>query len=101
VSKRDKLSDEQIAAFVAEHPGWERADDALVKTFSFADYPAGIGFAVRVGFAAEKRDHHPDLFIGWRKVKVAWSTHDAGGITALDVEMAALTDRLHQANAAS
>jgi 4a-hydroxytetrahydrobiopterin dehydratase len=94
MSKREKLSDEAVAAFLSGHPGWERAADALTRTFSFADYAAGVAFAVRVGFAAEARDHHPDLHVGYRRVGVSWSTHDAGGITALDTEMAERTDAL-------
>jgi 4a-hydroxytetrahydrobiopterin dehydratase len=102
MSKRQKLSDEAIATFLGSHPGWERAPGpadphppgALVRTFAFDDYAAGIAFAVRVGFAAEARDHHPDLLVGFRRVRVAWSTHDAGGITALDTEMAERTDAL-------
>ncbi len=97
---REKLSDERIASFVAEHAGWTREDGALIKSFSFADYASGIAFVVRLGFAAEKRDHHPDLYVGWRKVKVQWSTHDAGGITALDLEMAELSDALFQSPSA-
>jgi 4a-hydroxytetrahydrobiopterin dehydratase len=95
MAKREKLSDGDIALFLEKHPGWERsADGALARTFAFDDYAAGIAFAVRLGFAAERRDHHPDIHIGWRKVRVAWSTHDAGGVTALDTEMAELTVRL-------
>lgn len=94
MGNRAKLSDEAIDAFVAAHTGWERVGDALARTFAFDSYAAGIAFVVRVGFAAEARDHHPDLVVGWRKVKVAWSTHDAGGITALDTEMADRTDGL-------
>ena len=97
MSKREKLSDEAIAAFQDGHPGWEKArggTGALTRAFAFADYAAGIAFAVRVGFAAEARDHHPDLHIGWRRVQVSWSTHDAGGITAMDTEMAEQTDAL-------
>ena len=97
MSKREKLSDEAVVAFVANHPGWERVEDALVRTFTFADYGAGIAFAVRVGFTAEKRDHHPDLIVRYRKVEVRWTTHDAGGITVLDIEMAEHCDRVHHA----
>jgi 4a-hydroxytetrahydrobiopterin dehydratase len=94
MSKREKLSDEAVEAFLGAHPGWSKESGVLTRTFAFADYAAGIAFAVRVGFAAEARDHHPDLFLGWRRVRVAWSTHDAGGITALDTEMAERTDAL-------
>lgn len=94
MTQRARLSDEAIAAFLAAHPGWERAGDAIARTFTFDSYAAGIAFVVRVGFAAEARDHHPDLTVGWRRVKVAWSTHDAGGITGVDAEMAERTDAL-------
>jgi 4a-hydroxytetrahydrobiopterin dehydratase len=97
MSKREKLSDEAVGAFVSSHPGWEpvaQTPGALARTFAFDDYAAGIAFAVKVGFAAEARDHHPDLHVGWRRVRVVWSTHDAGGVTALDTEMAERTDAL-------
>jgi len=100
MSKRDKLSDEAVEAFLAGHPGWAlspgapAAPAALCRTFVFDAYAAGIAFVVRLGFAAEARDHHPDLHVGWRRVQVVWSTHDAGGITALDTEMAERSDAL-------
>ena len=94
MTRQAKLSDEAIGAFLGAHAGWERADGALARTFAFDSYGAGIAFVVAVGFAAEARDHHPELVVGWRKVKVAWSTHDAGGVTALDVEMAERSDAL-------
>ncbi len=95
MSKRDKLSAPVIETFLGSHPGWAHSGDALVKTFAFNDYAGGIAFAVHVGFAADKRDHHPDLAVGYRKVEVRWSTHDAGGVTGVDVEMAELCDRHH------
>jgi 4a-hydroxytetrahydrobiopterin dehydratase len=96
MSKRERLSEQAVLAFVTSHPGWAAEGSAIAKTFAFDDYAAGISFVVRVGFAAEKRDHHPDLHVGWGKVKVTWSTHDAGGITTVDTEMAELSDRLHK-----
>ena len=95
MSKREKLSDAAIAAFIGAHAGWTAEGGTIARTFEFDDYAAGIGFVVRVGFAAERHDHHPDLVVLWRKVKVAWSTHDRGGVTDLDVEMALLTEELH------
>lgn len=95
MSKLDRLSSEAVGVFVGAHPGWERAGDAIERVFSFPDYGAAVGFAVRVALAAERRDHHPDILLSWGKVRVTWSTHDARGITALDLEMAELTDRLH------
>jgi 4a-hydroxytetrahydrobiopterin dehydratase len=96
MSKRERLSEQAIEAFVSSHPGWAHEGSALTKTFTFDDYAAGVGFVVRVGFAAEKRDHHPDLHVGYCKVKVSWSTHDAGASTGLDAEMAELSDQLHK-----
>ena len=97
MSKQDRLSDEAVQAFLAGHPGWEQAAggvSALSRSFRFDDYAAGIAFVVRLGFAAEAKDHHPDLHVGWRRVQVVWSTHVAGGITALDLEMAERSDAL-------
>ena len=94
MSRPSKLDDAAITAFVAAHPGWVREGEALVRTYAFERYADGLGFAVAVGVESDKADHHPDLFIGWRKVRVLWSTHDAGGISALDLEAAALCDRI-------
>jgi 4a-hydroxytetrahydrobiopterin dehydratase len=94
MTKRDRIGDGEVSAFVGGHPGWAKKGDALAKTFAFDAYEDGLAFAVRVGFAAEKRDHHPDLHVGWRKVEVVWTTHDAGGITGVDVEMAEASDKI-------
>ena len=82
------LADAEIAAALAALPDWERAGDEIVKTFECESFPAAIGFVVRIGFLAEKADHHPDLDIRWRKVKVALSTHSAGGLTDRDFDLA-------------
>jgi 4a-hydroxytetrahydrobiopterin dehydratase len=95
MSKRDRLSEEAVAAFLSAHPGWELANGALSRAYTLPDYGACVGFVVRVALSAERRDHHPDIVLSWGNVRVSWSTHDAGGITALDGEMAELTDRLH------
>lgn len=91
---RSRLDDEAIATFLRAHPGWRVEDGALAKDFSFADYGAAVGFTLRVALAAEKADHHPELLLGWGRVRASWSTHDAGGITALDVALAERTDAL-------
>jgi 4a-hydroxytetrahydrobiopterin dehydratase len=94
MGKRDQLDAERIQAFLTTHPGWELAGGGLVKTFEFGRYAACIAFVVELAFAAEKKDHHPDLSVTWGKVGVRWSTHDAGGVTALDTELAEATDGL-------
>jgi 4a-hydroxytetrahydrobiopterin dehydratase len=95
MSSREKLSEQAIAAFLSQNPGWERREGALVRAYKFSDFSAALGFVVRAALAAEKRDHHPDILLGWGRAEVSWSTHDAGGITQLDTEMAALSDRLY------
>ncbi|MFO0617803.1 MAG: 4a-hydroxytetrahydrobiopterin dehydratase [Polyangiaceae bacterium] len=90
-----QCSDAEIDKFLDECPGHARSNGALERTYTFGSYGAGVAFAVSVAMAAEKRDHHPDLLIGWRRVVARWSTHDAGGISSLDLEMARATDALY------
>ncbi len=92
--RTSKLPLAAIDAWLGAHPGWARDGEALSRTFKFADFANALGFAVKVGCAAEKRDHHPDLELGWGKARVVWSTHDAGGITQLDLDLAEATEKL-------
>jgi 4a-hydroxytetrahydrobiopterin dehydratase len=88
-----KLEAAAIETWLASHPGWAaEGGGALVRAFKFPDFSAALAFVVRVGLAAEKHDHHPDVELGWGRARVLWTTHDAGGITSLDVELATLTD---------
>jgi 4a-hydroxytetrahydrobiopterin dehydratase len=82
------LADAEIAAALAALPGWTREGGEIVKTFECASFPAAIAFVVQIGFLAEKADHHPDLDVRWRTVKVALSTHSAGGLTNRDFDLA-------------
>lgn len=94
MARPTKLDPSEVDAWLAAHPGWTREADAIVRTFELADFGAAVGFTVRIGFVAEKRDHHPDVLVGWGKARVLWTTHDAGGITRLDLELAEATDQL-------
>jgi 4a-hydroxytetrahydrobiopterin dehydratase len=96
MGKPEKLSQNAVDTFVTAHAGWKHEGDALVKTYTFKHYGGTIAFVVHVAFAAEKRDHHPDLHVSWGKVEVRWTTHDAGGITELDAAMAEVTDHVYQ-----
>jgi 4a-hydroxytetrahydrobiopterin dehydratase len=87
-----KLTDGEIAEWLPAHAGWERHGDEIRKPFERASFADAIAFVVRVGFLAEAADHHPDLDIRWRTVVVALSTHDAGGLTGLDLSMATSID---------
>ncbi len=82
------LSETDLAAALEALPGWTRQGDEIEKTFELATFPDAIAFVVRVGFLAEAADHHPDLDLRWRRVRVALTTHDSGGLTASDVELA-------------
>ena len=77
-------------------PGWSAADgrDAIKKTFQFDDFSAAFGWMSRVALAAEKLDHHPEWFNVYSKVEVLLATHDAGGVTELDIKLAEAMDRL-------
>ena len=74
--------------------GWSAAEgrDAIVKTFKFADFNAAFGWMTRVALAAEKLDHHPEWFNVYSRVEVLLATHDADGVTELDVKLAKLMD---------
>jgi 4a-hydroxytetrahydrobiopterin dehydratase len=91
----DKLNQEEIMQALQGLPGWQMVQGRLEKTFTFSTYAQGVAFAIKVALLAEKTDHHPDsLEIMWAKVRVAYMTHSAGGITQKDLEAAAQVDRL-------
>jgi 4a-hydroxytetrahydrobiopterin dehydratase len=83
------LDDDEIGAALGGLPGWERDGDALVRTAALPSFPAAITVVDRVAAIAEKRDHHPDIDIRWRNLTFRCSTHSAGGVTELDVALAA------------
>ena len=88
------LTENEITHRLASVPGWNVQDGELRRTFSFADFRASLGFVNRLGEAAEAAGHHPDIDIRYNKVRVALVTHDAGGITAKDFDLAAQAGRL-------
>jgi 4a-hydroxytetrahydrobiopterin dehydratase len=89
------LTDGEIIERLAALPGWRRDGDKIVKTYKLPSYMAGLAFASAVGTLAEGLDHHPDITIGWKKVTVSFTTHDAGNkITAKDCGAAAAIEAL-------
>ena len=93
MSRPQKLEANVVEAWLAAHPGWARDGAlAIAREFRFPDFGAALAFTVRVGVVAEKKDHHPDILLGWGKARVLWSTHDAGGITQLDLDLAQVCD---------
>jgi 4a-hydroxytetrahydrobiopterin dehydratase len=91
-----KLSPEARAAALARLAGWKdvAGRDAIAKTFVFADFNAAFGFMTRAALVAEKMDHHPEWSNVYKTVQVTLSTHDAGGLTALDITLAEAMDRI-------
>ncbi len=89
---RARLDDDAVTARLAALPGWDRSGDEIVRTFECPDFPAAIAFVVRIGFLAEAKDHHPDLDVRWRRVRVALTTHDLDGLSDWDFELAAQID---------
>jgi 4a-hydroxytetrahydrobiopterin dehydratase len=87
-------SEGEIASALATLPGWTRAGTSISKTFTFADFNQAWGFMNRVALLAEKRDHHPDWRNVWNKVEISLSTHDAGGLSSRDFELAAAIERV-------
>jgi len=91
-----RLTDAEIAAALAALPGWTRVDgrDAITRRFVFRDFSEAFGFMARAALVAEKLDHHPEWSNVYRTVDVVLSTHDAGGLTALDLELARAMSRI-------
>ncbi len=88
------LSEEDALRRLAALPGWKIVSGELVKTFQFKDFVAALGFVNRVGELAEEAGHHPDIDIRYNRVRLGLTTHDAGGITAKDFDLAARAEKL-------
>jgi len=82
------------AVAVARLDGWSAAQgrDAIAKTFRFTDFNAAFAFMTRAALMAEKLDHHPEWFNVYNRVEVTLATHDAEGVTELDVQLAEFMD---------
>jgi 4a-hydroxytetrahydrobiopterin dehydratase len=83
------LSEDAVAAALTDLPGWERDGDSIVRTAKLPSFPMAITVVDRVAAIAEERDHHPDIDIRWRNLTFRCATHSAGGLTELDVALAA------------
>ena len=94
MARPSKLPIETVQKWLSEHPGWIETNQILSKKYQLGSYSAHIAFVVAVGMAAEKKDHHPDMLVEWGAVTVSWTTHDASGLTVLDLEMAETCDIL-------
>ncbi len=88
------LTDPEIAAALAELADWTLLDRRLHRVVELADFPAALAFMVQVGFVADQLDHHPDWSNSYRRVTIDLTTHDVGGLTRLDLELARAIDRI-------
>ena len=87
------MDEQDILTATAALDGWNVEAGKLAKSFRFSDFVAAFGFMSKVALVAEKVDHHPEWYNVYNTVKVELTTHDAGGITAKDFELAAAMDR--------
>jgi 4a-hydroxytetrahydrobiopterin dehydratase len=85
---RSLLTDDQVSERLGAVSGWSRVDDSITKTFEAPSFLEGIAFVQSVAEIAESRDHHPDIDIRYTHVTLTLSTHDMGGLTGLDFEVA-------------
>lgn len=94
MARPKKLGSDELATRLDSLPGWTMVDGKLHREFRFQDFVEAFGFMTRAALIAESMDHHPDWSNVWNRVVVELSTHDAGGITELDLQLAARMDRL-------
>ncbi|GGJ34022.1 4a-hydroxytetrahydrobiopterin dehydratase [Deinococcus roseus] len=90
-----KLDSTALQEALSKLDGWQGNDSGISREFMFPSYADGVAFALKVTLLAEKSNHHPDaLTISWKKVKVVYVTHDAGGVTELDLQAASKVNAL-------
>lgn len=92
------LSDIAIQRELGSLSGWSRRGSAIVKTYQFRSFPEGIAFVGRVAAIAETANHHPDIDIRYTKVICTLSTHDSGGVTQKDLDLARAMDSVVEAD---
>ena len=95
----ERLTDEQIEARLVDHPEWSDTGGAIQRTYQFDDFVSAMKFVNAVADAAEAAEHHPDILIRYNKVTLTMSTHDAGGLTYKDFDLAAKVDGFVEAGA--
>ncbi len=93
----DRLDDDAIAAGL-QGLNWTREGAEITTTVVRKDFAEAMAFVNRVAELAESRNHHPDIAISWNKVTLTLSTHDAGGLTQLDLDLATAIDALEKSD---
>lgn len=90
----EALSASEVSHQLAARPSWKMEKGHLIRQFDFADFAKALEFVNRVGELAEEMAHHPDIEINYNKVRLSLVTHDAGGLTNQDFQLAAAIDNL-------
>ncbi|MEM1424723.1 MAG: 4a-hydroxytetrahydrobiopterin dehydratase [Planctomycetota bacterium] len=88
----DKMTEEQITTALEQHASWSHVNGAIQRTFTHKDFVESMKFVNHVAELAESAQHHPDILIRWNKVTLTLTTHDAGGITDKDFDLAGKAD---------
>ena len=87
------MSAQEAQRYLASLPGWNILDNTIGKDYKFRSYLEGLDFANKIGHIAEEQDHHPDILIGWRQVRLTLATHSIKGLSENDFIMAAKAER--------
>lgn len=90
----DALKESQITVLLSETPGWERKGGEISKIFPFKNYHETMAFVNATAWISHREDHHPDLEVGYNKVKIRYSTHSVGGLSENDFICAAKVESL-------
>ena len=91
---RSKLPEDEVTKRLAEVTGWTLHAGKLHREYKFADFVEAFGFMASAALVAERMNHHPEWFNVWSTVRIDLTTHDAGGISAKDFELAAAMERI-------
>lgn len=88
------LDQDDLESALKKHPDWELEGNSLTRVIEFEEFMEGIDFVNDLAEIADEAQHHPDILIQYNKVTLTLTTHDAGGVTALDLELAQRIDNL-------
>jgi 4a-hydroxytetrahydrobiopterin dehydratase len=94
MARTPKLGETDVQAGLARLPQWTLHEGKLRRELAFADFSEAFAFMARVALLAEKADHHPDWSNSWNKVVIELTSHDAGGVTQRDLDLAGAIERL-------
>jgi len=92
MAQRVLLTEIELSERLSSHPKWKLDGRVLKRRFEFVNFAESLAFVNKIGEIAEAADHHPDIYFGWGYAEISLTTHDQGGITDLDFEVASQID---------